>query len=858
MRFRFKLTPTNLNLSFLADPQDVAGSVHFNVLQTPQRQEFQFMYDSNVSFSSSTVPNAEVDSDYNDSTYADYAFPSSSFEVPTDNSISEEITGQPDASEPTISNEYRASYGSTHVGHSDNLETIDSAQSIAQIEPEPQSATSSDDSSSPSEQSAHENDDPAELEPATLATATPPAADLTVRQPSPEISSRTLTAREIILAMIGHHSVTRDACLGNGTQALTPGQAAGRLILDLIQPSKLTPGQAAGRLILDLIKPKSSIDRETLDIVKNRVSSVSSDPAIVGFARAHEAESEQPAGSSSTLTQENDSSSEILIQKHRSASAPIHPSAPVRHFYRFSSFAINCTDAIDYFACKAPHSATPNNDAQTHCSVAAASQPAEIKVDHQPKSSKRVKKSYGEIESSIAATTTEEDSTSQPEFDPHSDLPTDHVHSLVQKFEAQQATIPDPKFLHSKFYHSRISSRSTWSGSRENVVDGRSQEASEPNEPEKADEPEPIADGPSEAIQEDHLSGSAPVSTGMQLVLRHEVRTDNSMGSLNPWSYEYLRSVRRREFTPLQIQPRVVVPDDQDNSAPVFRRIVLPGWVARALQPSIWLLITRELALSVRGPLDLLAPPELSSSRELVLHRSSSRQTPPALLPAPEPVSDRQLVLYRQSIFEAALLSSPEPVRDRGFVLYRALTVKRGLLTLPAPFETHDRELEQEKAIAAAAPTTSGASHIDTRPSLTLNTELAISSMEDSSPATESSSLEPLPFSSPSLPASSPASSVPSPNTVLEKPEPFSKDGTEETASHDDEMDYEMDYSPEISDEIEYRGEGDSLIHSNYPSDWNFPDYEQVLDGPDGSHYQISDMEPVVSIFLIDESTIPW
>ncbi|KAK7202448.1 hypothetical protein BZA70DRAFT_292220 [Myxozyma melibiosi] len=813
MRFTFKFTPTNLNLFFSTDPQDAAGSVHFNVLQTPQRMEFQFMHDSNVSFPSSTVPNAEFDSDYYNSTYADHDFLTSSYEVLPDNSISEETTGQPDASEPTISNEYRASYGSTHVGHSDNLETIDSAQSIDQIKPEPQTATGSDDSSSPSEQFVSENDDPAELEPATLATTTPLSANFPVRQPSPETSSRALTAREIILTMIGHHSVTRGAYLGNGTQALTPGQAAGRLILDLIQLPRLTPGQAAGRLILEMIKPKSSVDHGTLDVVNNRGSVVYSDPAIVYFLRGPETESEQPAGSSSASTQENDSSSEILIQKHRSVSAPNRPSVPVRRFYRFSSFEGICTEPLDYFVCKTPHSA------QTHRAAAAESQPAEIKVRHQLRSSERKKKSYGEIKQSVAATTTKEDCTAQPEFDLLSQLPIDPVQLLVQKFEALQATIPDPKFLHSKFYRSRASSRSVLSGIRENVVDGPSQKASEPIEPEKSDEPKPIVDGPSEAIQEDHLSGSATVSTGMQLVLRHE-------------AYHL------------------------DNPAPVFRRIVLPDWVLLVLQSPFGPSISRELALSVRGPLDLLAPPELSA---LVLYRSSSRQTPLALPPAPEPVSDRQLVLYRQSTFEAVPLSLPELVRDRGFVLYRALTVKQGLLALPAPFETHDRELEQEKAIAAAAPTTSGASHIDARPSLTLDTELAISSMEDSSPATESSSLELSPLSNPSLPASSPASSVPSPNTVLEKPEPFSQDGTEEDASHDDELDYEMDYSPAIPDEIEYyRGEGDSSIHTNCPSDWYFPDYEQGLDGGDGSHYQISDMEPCLSIFLIDESTIPW
>ncbi|KAK7202703.1 hypothetical protein BZA70DRAFT_90814 [Myxozyma melibiosi] len=639
MRFTFKFTPTNLNLFFSTDPQDAAGSVHFNVLQTPQRMEFQFMHNSNVSFPSSTVPSAEVDSDYYDTTYADYDFPTSSFEVLPDNSISEETSGQPDASESTISNEYRASYGSTHVGHSDNLETIDSAQSIDQAESDPQSATGSDDLSSPSEQSANENDDPAELEPATLATATPPSADFPVRQPSPETSSRALTAREIILAMIGHHSVTRDACFGSGTQALSPGQAAGRRILDLIQPPRLTPRQAAGRLILALIKPKSSIDHGTLDVVKNRVSSVSSDPAIVSFARDTKTESEQPAGSSSASTQENDSSSEILIQKHRSFSAPNRPSVPIRRFYRFSSFAGNCTEPLDYFVCKAPHSA------QTHRAAAAESQPAEIKVRHQLKSSERKKKSYGEIKSSVVATTTKEDSTAQPELDLLSQLPIDSVQLLVEKFEALQATVPDPKFLHSKFYRSRASSRSVLSGIRENVADGPSQKASEPVVPEKADEPEPIVNGPSEAIQEDHLAGSATVSTGMQLVLRHG-------------AYHL------------------------DNPAPVCRRMVLPDWVLLGLQSPFRPSISRELALSVRGPLDLLAPPELSA---LVLYRSSSRQAPLALPPAPEPVSDRQLVLYRQSTFEAVLLSSPEPVRDRGFVLYRALTVKQGLLSLPAP-----------------------------------------------------------------------------------------------------------------------------------------------------------------------------
>ncbi|KAK7202874.1 hypothetical protein BZA70DRAFT_269489 [Myxozyma melibiosi] len=1035
MRFRFKLTPTNLNLSFSPDPQDVAGSVHFNVLQTPQRLEFQFMHDSNVSFSSSTVPNAEVDSDYYDTTYDDHNFPPSSYEVLTDDSISEETTGQPDTSESTTSNEYRASYGSTYVGHSDNLETIDSTQPITQAEAEPQNATGSDDLGSPSEQSANENDDPAELEPATLATATPPSADFPVRQPSPENGSRTLTAREIILAMIGHYSVTRDASFGNGTQALTPGQAAGRVVLDLIQPSRLTPGQTAGRLILDLIKPKSSINHGTLDVVKNRVSSVSSDPAIVSFARAPKTESVQPAGSSSALTQENDSSSEILIQKHRSVSAPNRPSVPVRRFNRFSSFAGICTEPLDYFVCKKPHCA------QTHRAAAAESQPPEIQVLYPLKSSERKKKSYGEIKQSVATTTTEEDSTAQPEFDLRSHLPIDHVHSLVQKFEAQQATIPDPKFLHSKFYRSRASSRSVWSGTRGNVVEGHSQTASEPIESEKADEPEPVVDGPSETIQEGNISGSATVSTGMRLVLRHEV------------CMIHLLYPRPLKSPPPQIQPRVVVPDHMDNTAPVFRRMVLPGRVPLVLQSPIRSFISRELALLFRGTPGLLAPPELSA---LVLYRSSSTQTPPALLPAHEPVSDRQLVLYRQGTFEAGLPSSPEPVRDRGFVLYRALTMKQGLLALPAPVhlslrsrfakrasalimharyacceilafvfvysvaalafsahlaptvlrytgqtvssawgvilaifisfrgefryqlelskqkkqaaldcrslviyrpppasfssivipyvtalgslcvrggrvskavaismvsslsgfvdlsfkavlvviiillaglarglqrsfqlvrvsttaqreqslqtvqsehkqifsdetsETHDRELEQEKSIAAAAPpTTGGASHIDARPSLTLTTELAISSMKDSSPATESSSLELSPFSSPSLPASSPASSVPSPDTVLEKPEPFSQYGTEEVA-HDDEVDYEMDYSPAIPDEIEYRGEGDSSIHTNCPSDWYFPDYEQVLDGADGSHYQISDMEPCLSIFLIDESTIPW
>ncbi|KAK7207125.1 hypothetical protein BZA70DRAFT_308030 [Myxozyma melibiosi] len=602
MRFRFKLTPTILNLSFSTDPQDVAGSAHFNVLQTPQRMEPQFMYDSDVSssFSSSTVPNAEVDSDYNDSTYAGYDFPASSLEVLTDDSISEETTGYPDASEFTTSNVYRASYDSTDVGHSDDLKTINSDQSIAQG----------------GEHSTDENGDTAGLSP-----------------------RRSLLPRRTPPILPGQTAVPRVQQPG-----LSPGQVAGRLILDMIQAPKsgapnLTPGQAAGRLILDLIKSKSSINRGTLHVVENRFTSVSSDPAIVSFVRAHETESEQPAGGSSALTQENCSSSEILSQQHRSFSAPTRPSAPVRRLYRFSGFAGNwgnCTDALGFFACKAPHIAAPSNGAQTD-RAAAESQPAAMKVRHQLKSSKSVKKSYGEIEKGIAATTTEEDSTARPDFDPHSDLPIDHVHSLVQKFEAQQATIPDPKFLHSKFYRSRTSSGSFGSEILGNVVEGPSQQASEPIVSEKADEPEPIVDRPSETIQEDDLFGSATVSTGMQLVLRHEVCMDSGMETLDPWSYEHLRYPRPLESTQSQIQPRVVVPDHMENTAPVFRRMVLPGWVARALQPVIGPFISRELVLLFGGTPGLLLPPsESSASRELILYRPASRQQAPlALRPAP-------------------------------------------------------------------------------------------------------------------------------------------------------------------------------------------------------------------------------